>query len=326
MPTVFFSYSHADENLRDQLEKQLSLLKRQGVIETWHDRRIGAGEELERSIDERLEACEIILLLVSPDFLASDYCYDIEMTQAMARHENGDAKVIPVILRPCMWHKAPFGKLMATPRDGRPVTKFPDLDEAFLEIAQAIEEAAKAFGVSSPASTAQSEKRSERPAQTQLPGQASAPRSSNLRLAKSFSDRDKDRFQHETFDYIAAYFANSAEELANRHPEIEGDVRRIDANRFTAALYKQGKALARCTVFIGGGFFGNGIAYSDGETMESNSCNESLRVEADDQMLFLASMGFGVMRGHGERETKLSQEGAAEFYWSMFIEPLQRRD
>ena len=124
MATLFFSYSHADEALRDQLEKQLALLKRQGVIETWHDRRIGAGIEFAQEIDEHVDSDDIILLLVSPDFLDSDYCYDREMARALERHEAKDAVVIPVILRPCEWQHAPFGKLNATPPDGRPVTKF----------------------------------------------------------------------------------------------------------------------------------------------------------------------------------------------------------
>jgi len=77
--SVFFSYSHADENLRDQLEKHLSVLKHQGVIGTWHDRRIPAGRTLSKEIDAHLESADILLLLVSSDFLASEYCYDIEM-------------------------------------------------------------------------------------------------------------------------------------------------------------------------------------------------------------------------------------------------------
>jgi len=79
MAVVFFSYSHADEELRDQLEKHLTMLKRQGAIETFHDRRIPAGNEVDRSISAELERADVILLLVSPDFLASAYCYDIEM-------------------------------------------------------------------------------------------------------------------------------------------------------------------------------------------------------------------------------------------------------
>lgn len=115
---VLFSYSHADEALRDQLEKQLPMLKRQGVIDTWHDRRIGADQEIAYEIDEQINRDEIILLLVSADFLASNYCYNIEMKRAMERHEAGEAIVIPIILRACDWYHAPFGKLNAVPREG----------------------------------------------------------------------------------------------------------------------------------------------------------------------------------------------------------------
>src|SRR4051812_25942213 len=99
MALVFFSYSHADEALRDELEKHLKILQRQGIIEMWHDRRIGAGSELHGEIDENLNSADIILLLVSADFLNSDYCHDVEMKQAIKRHNNGEAIVIPVILR-----------------------------------------------------------------------------------------------------------------------------------------------------------------------------------------------------------------------------------
>ena len=100
---VFFSYSHEDEELRDQLEKHLAILKRQGVITGWHDRKIGAGTEWKDQIDEHLESAQVILLLVSADFLASDYCYDRELKRAMERHEAGEAREIPVILRSVDW-------------------------------------------------------------------------------------------------------------------------------------------------------------------------------------------------------------------------------
>lgn len=153
MATVFFSYAHADEALRDQLEKQLALLKRQGVIETWHDRRIGAGADFAREIDEHVNSDDILLLLVSPDFLDSDYCYDLEMQRALERHDAGEAVVIPVILRPCEWTHAPFGKLNATPPDGKPVTKFADRDDALLEVAKAIRAAAEKINGRGPVNT-----------------------------------------------------------------------------------------------------------------------------------------------------------------------------
>jgi hypothetical protein len=140
---VFYSYSHKDEDLRDELEKHLSILKHQGVIQSWHDRRIGAGREWASEIDTHLNTAHVILLLISADFLASDYCYEVEMKQAMGRHEAEEARVIPVILRPCDWRGAPFGKLQALPKDAKPVTSWPDPDEAFLNIAQGIRAAAE---------------------------------------------------------------------------------------------------------------------------------------------------------------------------------------
>jgi hypothetical protein len=273
MTSVFFSYSHADEALRDQLEKQLSLLKRQGVIETWHDRRIGAGQDFAREIDQHIETDNIILLLVSADFLASDYCYEKEMLRAMERHEAGEAVVIPIILRACDWHGAPFGKLNATPPDGRPVTQFPDRDQALLEVTRAIRAAAERFssktspGMGAPA----------RVQSTPLsPAPMMEPRSSNLRLAKTFSQRDKDNFRIETFEYIAKFFENSLVELSKRNPGIEGQFRRIDGNRFTAKIYKNGNAASGCLIFIGSGFSTGGIGYSNNEHSAGTSFNEML--------------------------------------------------
>ena len=132
---VFFSYAHEDEALRDELAHHLRLLDRQGIIAGWHDRHITAGREWVGEIDTHLQTARIILLLVSANFLASDYCYDVEMQKAMTRHEAGEALVIPVIMRPVDWHSAPFGKLNALPKDGRAVTNWPNYDDAFLDIA-----------------------------------------------------------------------------------------------------------------------------------------------------------------------------------------------
>ncbi len=135
---VFFSYAHEDENLRDELEKHLIILKRQRVITGWHDRRIGAGREWEGEIDAHLNTARVILLLVSADFLASDYCWDVEVKRAMERHEAGEARVLPIILRPVLWEGAPFSKLQALPTDANPVINWKNHDEAFLNVAQGI--------------------------------------------------------------------------------------------------------------------------------------------------------------------------------------------
>ena len=102
----------------------LPLLQRQGVVSTWHDRRILGGENWAGVIDDNFKRADLILLLVSADFLASDYCYQEEMGMALEREANGEARVVPVILRACDWKGAPFGKLQGFPKDMKPVTSW----------------------------------------------------------------------------------------------------------------------------------------------------------------------------------------------------------
>src|SRR5690348_9236809 len=100
---IFFCYAHEDETLLNQLERHLSPLQREGLIEVWHDRNISAGTEWNQEIKKQLNEAHIILLLISTDFLASEYCYSTEMKRAIARHELGEACVIPIILRYASW-------------------------------------------------------------------------------------------------------------------------------------------------------------------------------------------------------------------------------
>jgi tetratricopeptide (TPR) repeat protein len=135
---VFISYSHKDQRYRGQLETHLALLKREGVIEVWHDRKITAGREWADQIDENLEQASIILLLISSDFLASDYCYDKEMGRGLEKHHNGEARVIPIIIRSADWSTAPFAKLQALPQEGKPVDSWRKKDEAWTDVAKGI--------------------------------------------------------------------------------------------------------------------------------------------------------------------------------------------
>ncbi|HWE76108.1 MAG TPA: toll/interleukin-1 receptor domain-containing protein [Stellaceae bacterium] len=316
MVTVFFSYSHKDEALRDQLETHLAMLQRQGVISTWHDRRLGAGKDIDAGINAELERAAIVLFLVSADFLASDYCYGVEMKRALERHTSGDARVIPVILRPCDWHHAPFGRLRASPKDGKPITTWTNLDEAFLDATRDIRAAATEIGGDTQQAAAPT---AAAPAAPSAPSPA-GPRSSNLRLRKTFTDHDRDRFLDEAFAYMARFFDNSIKELAARNGGITGDFKQIDAASFTAAIYRDGKAVARCQVRLGGGFGSNGISFAHGATGPSNAINENLTVETGEQALYLRALMSALRRSEGN----LSMEGAAEYYWTLLIEPLQR--
>src|SRR6266550_2964908 len=134
---IFFCYAHEDEQLLNKLKNHLFPLKRTGLIDIWHDRGISAGSDWEQQIKSHLNQAQIILLMVSPDFMASDYCYSIEMQRALERHDLGEARVIPIILRHVYWQGV-LGKLQALPTDARPIKSWPDLDEALYNVTEGI--------------------------------------------------------------------------------------------------------------------------------------------------------------------------------------------
>jgi hypothetical protein len=350
MTSVFFSYTHKDEALRDELETHLALMKRQKLISGWHDRRILAGDDVDDTIKKELEDADIILLLVSSDFIASNYCYSKEMARAMERHDAKQARVIPVILRSCDWHSAPFGKLLAAPKDGKAITTWPDRDVAFTDVAKQVRAAVESMSAAKSATDAASPSagRAAATPQTTMPAAKSspsaggsafagfqktssanvmedtAPRSSNLRLKKSFTDLDQDNFVHECFEFMVKFFESSISEVKQRNPDVDGRVERIDSRRFAASLYRGGKAIAQCLIQRAGGFRGDGrtITFSFEASQHSNSYNEQLSVGFSEQTLFMTAMGLGNFSGRSEKQ-QLSAEGSAELYWGMFIERAQ---
>ena len=256
------------------------------------------------------------MLLVSPYFIASDYCYDVEMQRALQKHEDGTAKVIPVILHPCDWHSTPFGKLLATPKDGKPISKYPNYHDAFLEVVNVVKQAVREI---KPGNISDS----SRPTKTVAPvapRSLSQPRSSNLRLKREFSEREKDDFLEESFEYIANFFEISLEELNKRNFSISTKFRKIDANHFTSVVYKNDKSVSQCKIWLGG--FAGGISFSSSISSNDNSYNESMSVTEDGYTLSLKPVGMS-QRMSGNSENELTQQGASEFYWSMSIEYLQ---
>jgi hypothetical protein len=147
--TVFCSYSHKDEALKHQLLTHLKGLERGGVIGIWHDRKITAGHDWATEIDSHLKEAKVILLLVSANFIASDYCSGIELQYAIRRHTRRSARVIPIILRPCDWKIMPLSRLQALPTDAKPITRWTNRDEAYTEVAQGIRRAVEELNAAS---------------------------------------------------------------------------------------------------------------------------------------------------------------------------------
>jgi hypothetical protein len=139
---VFYSYSHADAKRLEQLRKHLAMLRREGMITEWYDRDIEAGSEWRPEIERELDAADVILLLVSASFLNSDFCYAEEMNRAVERARNGEARLIGVMLSPVDgWESSPFAEFQLVPRDGRPITTWPNKDAAYANAAHGIRSA-----------------------------------------------------------------------------------------------------------------------------------------------------------------------------------------
>ena len=139
--TIFCSYSHKDYKLLKELEKHLTLLKRQGLISYWYDRMVAEDMDLHEEIDKHLNSAHIILLLISPDFLASEYCYSIEMKRALERHKIGEAQVLPILLRLVDWRETPFAHLQALPTNGKSIMNWRNKAGAFVNVVEGIRRA-----------------------------------------------------------------------------------------------------------------------------------------------------------------------------------------
>lgn len=139
---LFVSYSHVDKELKDRLVKHLRPLEHENLIEVWVDHQIKAGDDWDKEIAKKLSEADIVLTLVSIDFINSKYCYDVELESALEREATGESKVIPIILRSCLWTKSPLGRLKALPTDGKAVTTWSDVDEALTVVAAGVRDSA----------------------------------------------------------------------------------------------------------------------------------------------------------------------------------------
>lgn len=142
---VFCSYAHADGEYLKQLLEHIKVLQHVGILDPWTDGSIRAGDEWASKISDNLEQSDIILFLVSSSFIASEYCYKIEMERALELHKDGQAAVIPIIVRPCFWNVTPFSKLEALPTDAKPITTWNNIDEAWTDVTRGINEKVEAL-------------------------------------------------------------------------------------------------------------------------------------------------------------------------------------
>ncbi len=326
MASVFISYCHADQGLRGQLDAHLGSLKREGHVEVWTDHCIRPGEAFDTTISVALEAADLILLLVSADFMNSHYCVSIEMARALERMKAGEAKVVPIILRPCDWTSSEIGRLKALPTDAVPVVKFATLDDAFHDVVKQLRAmvtkpaAAHPFPKHAAGRGGVPDGRAAEAAMSQP--DTGAKRSSNLNLPRQFSDLERTEFIQEGYKDILDYFINSLAELEKRYSHIKTKLQPVTAVSFTATIFSNGKKVSGCGVRLGGLSGSNGISYVESDEPHlTNSANEALMVTDNKYNLGWNSMFGGFMTGAPNQF--LTHEGAAERLWSMFVKRVQ---
>lgn len=305
---AFISYSHRDAAALERLHTHLASLRRAGEIDTWFDRDILAGSELDSEIAAQLESCELFLLIVSPDFLASDYCVEREMQRALQRHDAGEARVVPIIIEPCDWTSSPLRKLKALPKDGKPVSEWTNENNAYVDVVHELRRILES-GIVQESATAP---------RTPEPDSAGQTQARRYRVQRDFDEIDRSDFRERTFEIIQDYFQRATVEIDSIE-DLRGRFKSLSDTSFTCTIVNRARdrgvahiTVHRCSTRYG---FGD-ITYSFEENAPDNTSNGGFSIEADEYELFLTERSFG----YGEQEARLSPEDAAENLWTIFLQ------
>ena len=304
---AFISYSHHDKAALDRLHVHLKNLTRGGHIETWYDRDILAGSDLNAEIARELEAADLFLLLVSPDFIASDYCVEREMKRAVERHAAGAARVVPIIVEECDWKEmGELRQLKAVPKDGKAISEWANSNTAYLNVVQELRRIIEADGLPAAVAKAVAEPVAVRHATTRY------------RAKRQFDQIDKSDFRDAAFVTIKDYFRRATMEIDS----IDGlRSRFVDrgATSFGATIVNGGhrNGTAHITVHCRNSHVAMGdIYYSFSENAGDNTANGGFNVSADDYEQFLVQ----TMNIFGKAYERLTPERAAEMLWHEFID------
>lgn len=301
---AFISYSHKDVAALERLHAHLAMLRRDDLIQQWFDRDILAGGIVDSEIDERLEGSDLFLLLVSPDFLNSDYCYNREMTRALERHHDGSARVVPIVIEPCEWKASPLGRLKAVPRDGLAVSEWTNENNAYLDITQELRRIVErdAIGTSNGESV-------------RIPN-AERGVVRRYRIKRDFDEIDRSEFRDTAFGIVRDYFERATAEISGIEG-LRGRFISLSPNAFSCTIVNRARdrGTAHITFHSGARSFGD-LSYSFAERAPPTSANGIFNIEADDYDLFLAGGSFGF----GGDEERRSPHDAAEWLWTKFLQ------
>jgi hypothetical protein len=305
---AFISYSHQDSAALDRLHVHLANLQREGRIETWYDREILAGDVLDDEINQELEVADLFLLMVSPDFIASNYCVENEMRFALQRHDAGEVRVVPIIVEPCDWAAMPqLRQLKAIPKDGVPISEWANANTAYLDVVQEIRRIVDAVEIETP----------------ELAGDEFVPTAPQhgiprYRVQRDFDEIDRGEYRDAAFATIKDYFQRAISEI-DAVDGLRGRFVDRGANSFGGTVVNRGRqhGTAHITVHCrNAGFALGDIYYSFNENAGDNTANGGFNVSSDEYERFLVV----TMAMFGNAPERLNFEQAAEYLWNQFIE------
>lgn len=311
---AFISYSHADERYVDRLRKHLAMLHRDKLLTHFYDRDIMLGDQLNAEIADQLADSQIFLAIVSPDFLASDYCYDIELATALQMHHENRIRVVSVVVEPCEWQKSPLGAFLVAPKDGKAIAEWENENAAFLNVVSEIRLIAEKFAASS-ASVQESTK-----SLPQLDALKGKPAKRYL-TKRTFDDVARYKFRVESFASIREHFRRSVDEV-NLVPEIQAHFRDIDSYGFTATVLNEafGRGLGHITIRMGGnsGSSMGDIFWSEKENAPANTANGWVSIKNNDYELFFEASPLSFFLDDRDLK-KLTADQLGDFLWDVLI-------
>jgi len=308
---AFLSYSHADEKALKRLHTHLAMLQREGSLIAWTDNAILPGTRLDAEISSNLGNSNLFVALISPDYLASNYCYDKEFAQATTLADTGKLRIVPVILKPCDWLSSPFKDFKAMPKDGKPISEWTNQNNAFLDVVIGLRQLLAA----------------STPTSGPIPGSSTpdmAITGRRLIVKRDFDSIEKADFADRAYETIKNYFSGSCNELSAVGDALRAKFEIMDSTAFTCSVVNRAKIRggeAHLTVRNSKtrGHFGD-ISFTYQRYAEANSSNGGYSVAADDYNLFLTTNAMNAMTmTGGSRSEKLSPEQAAEELWNSFV-------
>lgn len=303
---AFISYSHKDENYLERLKVHLAQMKREGLIDEWTDKEIHAGSSLGNVINDALVSSELFLALLSPDYIASNYCFEKEFAEAQKMQHEGKLTIVPIIVEPCDWQKTAFGQLKALPKDGKAISEWTNPNNAFLNVIDELRH------LTSKSPIIASNERAD----------ASEKMVRNYKVKKYFSEVDNYNFKESSYEEIKKYFHSSISEIDSVE-NLQARFTNENKGYFTCLISNRANNKnSFVTIQMGSEVqrnFGD-LSYSFSENVSTNSIQMdkvfSIANNDYEQFWTKSSRGFGFSN---QANLQLNAHQVAEEIWNDFI-------